>query len=242
MLVRECTLLQRACKIVWRTEGAVGVRFVGCWQVHWNRRVWPDRGWSVALSSRRCSSLLDLLTYYQNVVCEFESSQPRHRILGNALRERRQVRCNDAAHKTESLGAVMPSVLITGANRGIGLEFAQQYAADGKDVFASLPQFQGGEGACEIGEALRGQAWGLTADDPSAWSKMTLTEKSQVFRGDPARAVRLQTGQRLIRPGAFFQTATWNQVAAVGFGQVVFVGGWRWPASSLSKMSPKFWS
>ncbi len=31
----------------------------------------------------------------------------------------------------------MPSVLITGANRGIGLEFSRQYAADGWRVFAS---------------------------------------------------------------------------------------------------------
>lgn len=30
----------------------------------------------------------------------------------------------------------MPSILITGANRGIGLEFARQYAADGWDVLA----------------------------------------------------------------------------------------------------------
>lgn len=31
----------------------------------------------------------------------------------------------------------MPSVLITGANRGLGLEFAKQYAADGWDVIAT---------------------------------------------------------------------------------------------------------
>jgi NAD(P)-dependent dehydrogenase (short-subunit alcohol dehydrogenase family) len=31
----------------------------------------------------------------------------------------------------------MPVVLITGANRGLGLEFARQYLADGWQVFAS---------------------------------------------------------------------------------------------------------
>ena len=30
-----------------------------------------------------------------------------------------------------------PSVLITGANRGLGLEFARQYAADGWQVIAT---------------------------------------------------------------------------------------------------------
>ena len=34
----------------------------------------------------------------------------------------------------------MPTVLITGANRGIGLEFAHQYAADGWDVIATARQ------------------------------------------------------------------------------------------------------
>jgi NAD(P)-dependent dehydrogenase (short-subunit alcohol dehydrogenase family) len=34
----------------------------------------------------------------------------------------------------------MPKVLITGANRGIGLEFARQYAADGWDVIATTRQ------------------------------------------------------------------------------------------------------
>jgi NAD(P)-dependent dehydrogenase (short-subunit alcohol dehydrogenase family) len=34
-------------------------------------------------------------------------------------------------------GAVMPSILITGANRGLGLEFAKQYAEEGYRVFAT---------------------------------------------------------------------------------------------------------
>lgn len=34
----------------------------------------------------------------------------------------------------------MPAVLITGTNRGIGLEFARQYAADGWDVIAAARQ------------------------------------------------------------------------------------------------------
>jgi NAD(P)-dependent dehydrogenase (short-subunit alcohol dehydrogenase family) len=34
----------------------------------------------------------------------------------------------------------MPTVLITGANRGIGLEFARQYARDGWDVIATARQ------------------------------------------------------------------------------------------------------
>jgi NAD(P)-dependent dehydrogenase (short-subunit alcohol dehydrogenase family) len=34
----------------------------------------------------------------------------------------------------------MPTILITGANRGIGLEFAKQYSADGWDVIATARQ------------------------------------------------------------------------------------------------------
>src|SRR5262249_50307151 len=37
-------------------------------------------------------------------------------------------------------GPVMPSVLITGANRGLGLEFARQYAGRGWRVFACCRQ------------------------------------------------------------------------------------------------------
>src|SRR5690348_10498610 len=34
----------------------------------------------------------------------------------------------------------MPTALITGANRGIGLEFARQYSSDGWDVIATARQ------------------------------------------------------------------------------------------------------
>ncbi|HEY6049140.1 MAG TPA: SDR family NAD(P)-dependent oxidoreductase, partial [Sphingomicrobium sp.] len=34
----------------------------------------------------------------------------------------------------------MPTVLITGANRGIGLEFVRQYSTDGWDVIATARQ------------------------------------------------------------------------------------------------------
>jgi NAD(P)-dependent dehydrogenase (short-subunit alcohol dehydrogenase family) len=43
----------------------------------------------------------------------------------------------------------MPTVFITGANRGIGLEFARQYAADGWRVLATARDPQG---ATELNE------------------------------------------------------------------------------------------
>jgi hypothetical protein len=41
------------------------------------------------------------------------------------------------AEQAERVEHAMPSVLITGANRGIGLEFARQYLADGWQVYAT---------------------------------------------------------------------------------------------------------
>jgi NAD(P)-dependent dehydrogenase (short-subunit alcohol dehydrogenase family) len=39
--------------------------------------------------------------------------------------------------QNQTIGESMPTVLVTGANRGLGLEFARQYAADGWQVLAA---------------------------------------------------------------------------------------------------------
>lgn len=59
----------------------------------------------------------------------------------------------------------MPTVVITGANRGIGLEFARQYAADGWTVIATCrdPAQPGGLAGVTGVEVL-----GLSVDDPVA--------------------------------------------------------------------------
>lgn len=59
----------------------------------------------------------------------------------------------------------MPTVVITGANRGIGLEFARQYAADGWRVIATVRQ-------PDHADALRAvtgvEVHGLDVTDPAA--------------------------------------------------------------------------
>lgn len=45
----------------------------------------------------------------------------------------------------------MPTILITGANRGLGLEFARQYAADGWRVLATVRDPMAGRAASEAG-------------------------------------------------------------------------------------------
>ena len=47
----------------------------------------------------------------------------------------------------------MPSVLITGANRGIGLEFARQYLADGWQVYAACRDPASASELCRLAQA-----------------------------------------------------------------------------------------
>ena len=58
----------------------------------------------------------------------------------------------------------MPTVLITGANRGLGLEFARQYAADGWDVIATARRPDSAEELAGVGVELQV----LDAADPSS--------------------------------------------------------------------------
>ena len=52
----------------------------------------------------------------------------------------------------------MPTVLVTGGNRGLGLEFARQYAADGWQVFAAC---RAPDGAKELQELAAASAGGI---------------------------------------------------------------------------------
>lgn len=59
----------------------------------------------------------------------------------------------------------MPVVLITGANRGIGLEFARQYAADGWTVIATCRETDNSGGLAHLREI---EVYGLSVDQPSS--------------------------------------------------------------------------
>ncbi|OYQ34227.1 short-chain dehydrogenase [Niveispirillum lacus] len=59
----------------------------------------------------------------------------------------------------------MPTVVITGANRGIGLEFARQYSADGWSVIATIRDLAQPGGLSEL-PGVELQA--LSVDDPAS--------------------------------------------------------------------------
>src|SRR5581483_8717365 len=48
----------------------------------------------------------------------------------------------------------MPTVLITGAGRGLGLEFARQYAADGWRVIGTVREPKAGAGLAKLGKSV----------------------------------------------------------------------------------------
>ena len=67
----------------------------------------------------------------------------------------------------------MPSVLITGANKGLGLEFARQYAAEGWQVIATCPDPAGAEALHRIGGEITVHALDVT--DSAAIDELSAT-------------------------------------------------------------------
>lgn len=59
----------------------------------------------------------------------------------------------------------MPTVVITGANRGIGLEFARQYAADGWTVIATCRDLSNPSGLADVAGV---ELFALSVDDPAS--------------------------------------------------------------------------
>ena len=64
----------------------------------------------------------------------------------------------------------MPTVMITGANRGIGLEFARQYAEDGWRVIATCRDPASGRSLAELGPSV--EVYTLDVADPRQIEKL----------------------------------------------------------------------
>ena len=71
----------------------------------------------------------------------------------------------------------MPTVLITGANRGIGLELARQYAAEGWRVIATCRN----PGAADALNGIEGDidVYPLDVDDPATLTALATSLKGQ---------------------------------------------------------------
>ena len=84
----------------------------------------------------------------------------------------------------------MPTVLITGANRGLGLEFARQYAADGWSIVATC---RDPTGATELAE---------TEGDVEVYA-MDVTDHGQIQA--LARTLRRRTFDLLLNNAGIYE-------------------------------------
>ncbi len=94
----------------------------------------------------------------------------------------------------------MPTVLITGANRGIGLEFARQYAADGWEVIAtarqSSPELE------ELGvriEQLDMPTWMRSSRSAAGSTALDLLHRQRRDHGIQSRRTSARRRARLVR-------------------------------------------
>jgi NAD(P)-dependent dehydrogenase (short-subunit alcohol dehydrogenase family) len=79
-------------------------------------------------------------------------------------------------------GLTMPTTLITGANRGLGLEFARQYAADGWRVFACCRQ---PDKATELNDLAALSGDNVTVHPLDVARGDSVTALADTLRGEP---------------------------------------------------------
>src|SRR6476620_7197417 len=82
----------------------------------------------------------------------------------------------------------MPTVLITGANRGLGLEFARQYSRDGWDVIATAR-----ESSAEL-DALGVEIKSLDLSDPDATAAFGIDRPLDLFIANAGTSNPKDTG------------------------------------------------
>lgn len=76
----------------------------------------------------------------------------------------------------------MPSVLVTGANRGLGMEFAKQYSADGWRVFACCRSPEAAKGLNELARASEGR---LSVHPLDVSRRDSVSSLAEVLRAEP---------------------------------------------------------
>jgi NAD(P)-dependent dehydrogenase (short-subunit alcohol dehydrogenase family) len=104
----------------------------------------------------------------------------------------------------------MPTVLITGAGRGLGFEFAKQYAADGWKIIATVRKPEAGAKLAALGKAVEIHIADVT--DRPAIARLT-----KDLKGAPIDVLICNAGIYGPKGQPFGQTdyATWEQVMRV---------------------------
>jgi NAD(P)-dependent dehydrogenase (short-subunit alcohol dehydrogenase family) len=85
----------------------------------------------------------------------------------------------------------MPTTLITGANRGLGLELARQYAADGWRVHACCRR---PEAATELGELASGAPGSVLVHELDVLDRARIDALADELRGEPIDVLLLSAG------------------------------------------------
>jgi NAD(P)-dependent dehydrogenase (short-subunit alcohol dehydrogenase family) len=108
----------------------------------------------------------------------------------------------------------MPSVLITGANRGLGLEFARQYGAAGWRVFACCRKPDTAADLRELADASRGRT---TIHPLDVADRDRIPALADELRGEPVDVLLNNAGVYGPSKMAFgqFDYAAWAEVFAV---------------------------